>query len=144
MTPALIAGAGAAVLGVGALALWPSAGDAREEGRQLYLDNCASCHGADLEGQPDWRRPGPSGHLPALPHDETGHTWHHPDRILREIILRGSAEVVGNGYESDMPGFEDLLGEREVTAILDYLKSEWPERERSHQARVTAADMAGD
>ena len=130
------------VLGVGALALWPSAGDATGDGRQLYLDNCAACHGADLEGQPDWRRPLPSGRLPAPPHDATGHTWHHPDRVLREIILRGTAAVVGNGYESDMPGFEGLLTEAEVEAVLDYLKSEWPARERRHQERVTAADEA--
>lgn len=24
------------------------------DGAALYRDNCASCHGADLEGQPDW------------------------------------------------------------------------------------------
>ncbi|MCZ4260087.1 cytochrome c [Limimaricola sp. G21655-S1] len=130
------------MLGAGALALWPLASAAAEDGRQLYLDNCASCHGADLEGQPDWRWPLPSGRLPAPPHDATGHTWHHPDRVLREIILRGTAAVVGNGYESDMPGFEGLLTEAEVDAILDYLKSEWPERERMHQKRVTTADEA--
>jgi len=139
----LVTASGVAVLlGAGALTFWPSAGDATEHGRQLYLDNCASCHGAELEGQPDWRRPLPSGRLPAPPHDASGHSWHHPDRVLREIILRGTAAMVGNGYESDMPGFEGLLPEAEVEAILDYLKSEWPERERAHQARVTAADEA--
>ena len=138
-----VAASGAALLlGAGALALWPSAGDATEHGRQLYLYNCAACHGAELEGQPDWRRPLPSGRLPAPPHDATGHTWHHPDRVLREIILRGTAAMVGNGYESDMPGFEGLLTEAEVEAILDYLKLEWPERERAHQQRVTTADEA--
>ncbi len=139
----LVTASGVAVLlGAGALAFWPSAGDTTEHGRQLYLDNCASCHGAELEGQPGWRRPLPSGRLPAPPHDASGHTWHHPDRVLREIILRGTAAMVGDGYESDMPGFEHLLAEAEIEAILDYLKSEWPERERAHQARVTAADEA--
>ncbi len=142
---ALLAAAGVTtLLGAGALALWPMAGGAAENGRQLYLDNCANCHGADLEGQPDWRRPLPSGRLPAPPHDATGHTWHHPDRVLRDIILRGTAEVVGGGYESDMPGFAGILTGAEVEAILDYLKSEWPERERMHQARVTAAEEAGN
>ncbi|WP_282026066.1 c-type cytochrome [Limimaricola cinnabarinus] len=142
-TAVLVTASGAALLlGIGALALWPSAADATGDGRQLYLDNCAACHGVELEGQPDWRQPLPSGRLPAPPHDASGHTWHHPDRVLREIILRGTAAVVGNGYESDMPGFEGLLTEAEVEAILDYLKSEWPERERAHQARVSAADAA--
>ncbi len=26
-------------------------------GEAVYRDNCASCHGAELEGQPNWRRP---------------------------------------------------------------------------------------
>ena len=24
-------------------------------GQRLYAENCATCHGADLEGQPDWQ-----------------------------------------------------------------------------------------
>lgn len=135
---AMAAGAGAVALAAGGLLLWPSVPEA--DGRALYLDNCASCHGAALEGQPDWRRPGPSGRLPAPPHDASGHTWHHPDRVLREIVRRGSAAVVGQGYESDMPGFEGILTDSEIDAILDYIKSTWPDRERSFQSRVTEAD----
>lgn len=86
------------------------------------------------------------GSLPAPPQDASGHTCQHPERVLREIILRGPAAVAGNGHDSDVPGFEGLLTEAEVAveveAILDYLKSEWPERERAHRARVTAADEA--
>ena len=43
-------------------------------GQQLYADNCASCHGASLEGQPDWRRRLDTGRMPAPPHDDSGHT----------------------------------------------------------------------
>ena len=32
-----------------------------QEGALLYADNCASCHGANLEGQPEWRTPGADG-----------------------------------------------------------------------------------
>ena len=35
------------------------------QGRQIYADQCAACHGAELEGQPGWRSPLPSGRLPA-------------------------------------------------------------------------------
>ena len=45
------------------------------EGEKLYQEYCASCHGADLEGQVGWRSAGEDGILPAPPHDETGHTW---------------------------------------------------------------------
>ncbi|WP_435891193.1 c-type cytochrome [Meridianimarinicoccus marinus] len=111
-------------------------------GQAIYAEACASCHGADLEGQPDWRSPGPDGRLPAPPHDETGHTWHHPDRVLLDITMRGTAAVVGGGYESNMPGFADGYSEGELRDVLEWIKTQWPERERAHQARVTAQHEA--
>ncbi|MEQ5872208.1 cytochrome c [Sagittula sp. NFXS13] len=103
------------------------------EGAALYQQNCASCHGVDLQGQPDWRSPGPDGRLPAPPHDATGHTWHHSDDILFRITRDGTAAVVGGGYQGNMPGFGDSLSDAQIRAILDYIKSIWPERERAYQ-----------
>ncbi len=111
-----------------------------EQGRQVYEDQCASCHGAQLEGQPDWKTPLPSGRLPAPPHDAGGHTWHHPDDILFRIVREGTAAIVGGGYESDMPGFADVLGDAEIRAVLAYIKSTWPERERGYQKEVSRRD----
>ncbi|MFC3570619.1 c-type cytochrome [Paracoccus simplex] len=108
-----------------------------EQGRQVYADQCASCHGAQLEGQPDWKTPLPSGRLPAPPHDAGGHTWHHADEILFRIIKEGTAAIVGNGYESDMPGFADFLSDAEIRAVLAYIKSTWPKRERTYQENVS-------
>lgn len=107
-------------------------------GRTIYDAQCAACHGAQLEGQPDWQMPLPSGRLPAPPHDATGHTWHHPDDILFRIVKEGTAAIVGGGYESDMPGFADVLSDAEIRAVLAYIKSTWPERERSYQEKITA------
>jgi mono/diheme cytochrome c family protein len=102
-------------------------------GRQLYVENCASCHGGNLEGQPDWKTPGPNGRLPAPPHDASGHTWHHADAQLFTITKLGTAAVVGNGYQSDMPGFGSSLTDDEIRAVLLYIKSTWPEREAAYQ-----------
>lgn len=107
------------------------------QGRQIYANQCAACHGADLEGQPEWRTPLASGRLPAPPHNESGHTWHHPDEVLFRIVKEGTAAIVGGGYESDMPGFADALSDAEIRAVLDYIKSTWPERERSYQLEVS-------
>lgn len=107
-------------------------------GRTIFEAQCAACHGAQLEGQPDWQMPLPSGRLPAPPHDATGHTWHHPDDILFRIVKEGTAAIVGGGYESDMPGFADVLSDAEIRAVLAYIKSTWPERERSYQAETSA------
>lgn len=109
-------------------------------GERLYQENCASCHGANLQGQPEWRTRLPSGKLPAPLHDASGHTWHHPDRILFDIVKHGPATIVGNGYESDMPGYEDVLTDDEITAILDYIKSTWSDRIRASQENRSVAD----
>ena len=110
-------------------------------GERLYQENCANCHGANLEGQLDWRSRLPNGRLPAPPHDASGHTWHHPDRVLFDIVKRGPAAIVGNGYESDMPGYEDVLTDDEITAIIDYIKSTWPDKERAFQSDRTREDQ---
>lgn len=95
-------------------------------GRDLYATNCASCHGANLEGQDDWQSPNANGRAPAPPHDKTGHTWHHPDAQLFQIVKHGTAAIVGNGYESDMAGYAGVLGDDEISAVMAFVKSTWP------------------
>jgi mono/diheme cytochrome c family protein len=106
-------------------------------GRAIYGAHCASCHGAELEGQHHWTRALPTGRMPAPPHDATGHTWHHGDGVLFRITKEGVAAVVGGGYESDMPAFEGVLGDDEIRAVLAYIKSTWPEREGRYQAEIS-------
>jgi mono/diheme cytochrome c family protein len=106
-------------------------------GREIYAANCASCHGANLEGQPDWKRPLNSGRMPAPPHDASGHTWHHADGVLFRVTKEGVAGVVGGGYQSDMPSFGDVLSDAEIRAVLAFIRSTWPERERAYQAEMS-------
>lgn len=47
-------------------------------GEQLRAEHCAADHGAELEGQLNWRQPLPTGGLPATPHDESGHLGSGP------------------------------------------------------------------
>lgn len=98
-------------------------------GANLYAENCASCHGANLEGQvEDWRSPGPDGLMPAPPHDETGHTWHHPDEILFKITKLGIVKAANlTGYKSAMPAYEGTLTDEEIIAVLSFIKSTWPD-----------------
>ncbi|WP_211309214.1 c-type cytochrome, partial [Celeribacter persicus] len=117
-----------------------------ELGQALYSENCASCHGANLEGQPDWRSPGSDGRLPAPPHDRNGHTWHHSDQILFSYTKLGGAELMrqqGSDFDSGMPGFAGKLTDQEIWNILGFIKSTWPERERNAQAARTAAEQEG-
>lgn len=95
-------------------------------GKAVYSENCASCHGTNLEGQPDWRERKSDGRMPAPPHNTMGHTWHHPDEVLFGIIKQGVAAFAPSGYESDMPAFGGVLTDEEIWAVLAYLKSSWP------------------
>ena len=110
--------------------------ETRRHGQELYAESCATCHGADLEGQPDWKRRMDNGRMPAPPHDVSGHTWHHPDQDLLVIVRDGLSAIVP-GYESDMPAFGGTLTDEDIGAILAFIKSTWPERERGFQAEVT-------
>lgn len=105
-------------------------------GRALYDSHCAACHGVELEGQPDWRERRADGKLPAPPHDATGHTWHHPDDMLFAITKYGVAPFAPPGYASDMPGFAEKLSDDEIAAVLDYIKSRWPEDIRRRQTAL--------
>ncbi|RED54064.1 c-type cytochrome [Aestuariispira insulae] len=106
-------------------------------GEQVYEANCAICHGAGLEGQPNWRQPLASGGFPAPPHDETGHTWHHPDQMLFQVTKFGGASVAGEGAVSNMPAFEGILSDQEILASLAYIKSHWPAKIQDDQEKLT-------
>ncbi len=143
----LLAASGAFLVGAIAWAAWRGgspaidASDAQlvAAGRQVYGQYCASCHGEHLEGQPAWRERGANGRLPAPPHDASGHTWHHPDAVLIEIVSAGleTGRYAQPGYRSDMPGFATMLSEQQIRASLAYIKSRWPEGLRQHQAQLT-------
>ena len=105
----------------------PDDGDKVALGRQIYGKECASCHGVKLEGQPHWRIRRPNGRLPAPPHDESGHTWHHPDEMLVELTKYGPAAVVQTDYETDMPAYDGVLSDEQIAAVLSFIKSTWPE-----------------
>jgi mono/diheme cytochrome c family protein len=108
-------------------------------GQEIYAVHCGSCHGASLEGEPDWMERGPEGRMPAPPHDASGHTWHHSDQDLL-MITREGLEALVPGYDSDMPAFGAVLSDAETVAVLAFIKSTWPERERAWQAEATRND----
>jgi mono/diheme cytochrome c family protein len=117
----------------------PSADNAPPRGAALYTEHCASCHGPNGEGQPNWKVPGEDGLLPAPPHDSTGHTWHHPDAVLLQIIAQG-----GTLYspKSNMPGFASVLTAAEMQEVLDYIKSWWGPQELTYQQDRTRESLA--
>ena len=105
-------------------------------GKDIYVQHCASCHGKNLEGEPNWKAPKPTGRLPAPPHDMTGHTWHHSDELLFEITKIGTEAYIGGDYKSDMIGFKDILSDKEIIAVLSFIKSTWPLKDQRRHDRM--------
>ena len=102
--------------------------DIVELGKTVYFQNCASCHGVKLEGQKDWMSRLPNGLMPAPPHDETGHTWHHSDKYLFMITKYGIEDIIGQKYPNNMPVYKDILSDKEIISVLSYIKSTWPNK----------------
>lgn len=144
---AIAAGVTAAVVALTGVLSWPASGlalaaDPSDEeivaaGETIYRDHCASCHGADLEGQPDWQQQLPDGGFPAPPHDADGHTWHHSDQLLFEITKFGGQALAPPGFKSNMPAFGDRLSDPDIRAVLAFIKSRWPEEIRRRQLEIT-------
>ncbi len=110
------------------------------QGADLYAVHCAGCHRADLTGDPEWRSPAADGGFRPPPHDSSGHTWHHSDQALVDIVLYGYDPPVA---ESRMPQFFGVLTEEQVLAILEFFKSSWGGEERQYQWEQTLRHVDG-
>ena len=105
-------------------------------GMQTYAANCARCHGENLEGQPNWRTELPTGGMPAPPHDESGHTWHHADDYLFNVTKNGGQPYSPTGYKNNMPALGAKLSDGQIWATLAFIKSRWsPKIQQAQIAR---------
>ena len=97
-------------------------------GQAIFASTCATCHGVNGEGQPNWHIPREDGTLPATPLNGDGHTWHHGDGLLYRIVSEGGSflEVPSvSNFKSSMPSFTDQLSHDELVAVINYVKSLW-------------------
>ncbi len=112
-------------------------------GAALYAQNCAACHGGQLQGQPNWQVPLDNGAYPAPPHDQTGHTWHHDDALLFAYTKKGGAAALAakgiTDFKSGMPGFGQTLSDQDIRNILGFIASRWPERIQKIRAKRLAS-----
>ena len=127
------------------IALTPTDNAVVAIGRSIYAEHCASCHGANLEGQPNWRQRDGEGYLPAPPHDASGHTWHHADKQLFELTKYGLGAVLGDkSFKTRMPVYKDILSDVDVIAVLSYIKSRWPKEIQQRHDKLNAARRRSD
>jgi mono/diheme cytochrome c family protein len=109
----------------------------------VYDIYCVACHGANLEGEAEWKLPNPDGSFRAPPHDASGHTWHHGDGLLTEIIKKGGARIPPNLGSSHMPAYEGVLTDEEIAAALTYFKSSWPPEILEIQREMSERERSG-
>ena len=102
------------------------------------MDQCASCHGVNLEGQDGWRDKMVDGVWLAPPHNQSGHTWPHPDALLFKLTKYGFAAMISSDYKVSMPIYDDVLKDEEIVAALSYIKSTWPDDVRQIQDKINA------
>lgn len=136
----------AAVVLITAVVLSPNTSQADHElegrdiarGEVLYQDNCAACHGINLEGQANWQVPNADGTLPAPPHDASGHTWHHDNQLLFDYTLMGGKGALAmrgiSDFNSGMPAFGGVITDAEIWDVLAFIRSRWPENVQEAQA----------
>ena len=120
----------------------PTSDTAQENlGRQVYQANCAVCHGANAEGAPNWQTPDAQGNFLSPPHDDNGHTWHHSDRVLYEMIRDGMRDPLRPDSPFRMPSFGNRLSDAEIRAEIAYFHSLWSPEHREYQWEQTVDDF---
>jgi mono/diheme cytochrome c family protein len=105
-------------------------------GKIIYQNNCISCHQVNLVGVENWKELDEDGHRKSPPLNGTGHTWHHDDATLHNIIKYGLVKLVKN-YQGKMLGFEDKLKDKDIDSVLAYIKSFWPDDMYQHQINLS-------
>ena len=105
-------------------------------GKIIYENNCVSCHQVNLVGAENWKGLDKDGHRKAPPLNGTGHTWHHDDASLHNIIKYGLAKIVKN-YDGKMIGFGDKINDKQVDSVLSYIKSHWEDEIYERQISIS-------
>ena len=105
----------------------------QEQGKSIYAANCAVCHGAAGEGQPNWQERDSMGFYPAPPLNADGHAWHHPLEMMLKTLDTGGGPNGGT-----MPSFVDVLDEQAKKAVVAYVQSLWPDATYAEWAAIDA------
>jgi mono/diheme cytochrome c family protein len=113
--------------------------DSVVKGHQIYRQYCSGCHGKNAEGAPNWKQPNNLGELPPPPHDKTGHTWRHTDKILEKMITNGFRDPFNKTHRLTMPAFKNILSSQEIETVISFFKTLWTSKQREFQEQENRA-----
>ncbi len=100
-----------------------------EQGGQLYAQRCADCHGKDGRGV--------AGVYPPLD-GNTSVTEPTGINAIRSVLLGGFAPATaGNPQPYSMPPFAQSLSDKDVAAVVSYIRQSWSNK----AAAVQPADV---
>jgi mono/diheme cytochrome c family protein len=105
---------------------------AKADGKTVYRENCAACHGDTGAGQP--------GSFPPL----SGNPDLFKDRVFPALVvlhgMSGPITVKGQSYDSTMPPFGHL-SDAEIAAVVRYLRSAFGNESRTSQIKPITPEL---
>lgn len=111
------------LLGGVALAQGQGQDDPVQRGKEVFEDSCAQCHRANGEGLP--------ATFPAL--NKNPLVLGDPNPVIA-IVLNGQKGNLGR-----MPGWKDKLDDRQIAAVVTYLRQAWSNRAPAVTPAMVAA-----
>ena len=112
-----------------------------ERGREIYVRNCAICHGVVLEGMDAPASSQQKTVLAVPPLNEAGRAWLLPDSMLYNVVRLGEHALARKQSAWKMPSLRYSLKKDEIWTVLNYVKSTWTDEQRAGQAQTTLRDQ---
>jgi len=108
----------------------PSPSVVNEDGAEIYMTRCMSCHQMNGRGVP--------GVFPPL--DGTDWVDGEKGRLIRVVLdgLMGEIKVGDETYSGAMPPWRSFLDDEQMAALLTYLRSAWS----NDASEVTPGEVA--
>jgi len=88
-----------------------------EQGKRMYHENCAPCHGEAGKGDGVGARS-----LPVRPADHTNAAVMNArtDAFLRDVIAKGGSAM---GLSAFMPGWKGIFKDTEIEELVAYIRT---------------------
>jgi len=96
---------------------WATSNPRVEQGRQVYVQSCAMCHGRDGGVNPEWE-----SDVRPVAFTDCG-TTAEPTELWESIVRKGGAP---HGLSSVMPSFEEAFSAEEIAAVVSFIRTLCP------------------